>query len=217
MSAKVIVVASTKGGSGKSSIAIALAVCASEREKVVLIDADPQQSIGLWWERRGKPENPSLITVEDERQLARAIARERVGKNAWAFIDSPPGLLERVESAVELADFVLIPVRPSMFDAEAVAPVVELCTTHSRPFAFIVTHADKRWKMLPGFVEALGEYGDDAVLDQHVSYSDAYASAVTSGKTGPEMRGKAGSDAKEEIAALWQEVKRRVTGKRGRS
>lgn len=214
MSTKVIVVASAKGGSGKTSIASALAVhAASEGQNVTLVDADPQQSVGMWWDRRGQPDNPALVTVHSERDLARAIGRLRVSDQDWAIVDSPPALLERVEAAVELADFVLIPARPSILDAEAVAPIVELCTEARRPFAFVVSNADPRWKMLKGFIEALGDLGP--VLDETVSYSDAYASAVTTGKTGPELKTKAGADAKAEIAALWKAITRRVA-KRGK-
>jgi|SRR5581483_1705624 len=216
MSTKVIVIASTKGGSAKSSVATALAVCAaSEGDKVTLVDADPQQSAGFWWDRRGKPDNPDLVTVHSERELARAIGRLHADNRDWVIVDSPPALIERVEAAIELADFVLIPARPSMFDAEAVSPAVELCQEAGRPFAFVVTHADARWKLLSGFIDALKDFGP--VLAEHMSYSDVYASAVTAGKTGPEMRGKAGSEAREEIAALWKAVKKRVADKRGRS
>src|SRR5262249_31004062 len=75
MTTKVIVLASTKGGSGKSSIASGLAVCAADEGSVTLVDADPQQSAGFWWDRRGKPDNPHLATVHNERELARTIGR----------------------------------------------------------------------------------------------------------------------------------------------
>jgi chromosome partitioning protein len=209
MSTKVIVIASTKGGSGKSSIASALGVCAaSDGYKITLVDADPQQSAGFWWDRRGKPDNPDLATVHNERELARTIGRLRVSDRDWIIVDSPPALIERVEAAVELADFVIIPARPSIFDVEAVSPAVELCKEAGRPYAFVVTQADTRWKLLPGFIDALKDFGP--VLGEHMSYADVYASALTTGKTGPEMRGKAGSDARDEITALWKAIKKRI-------
>lgn len=215
---KIVVVASTKGGVAKTSIAAALAVhAAGEGERVTLVDADPQQSLGLWWERRGEPDNPDLITVHSERELARALGRLRVSDRDWAIVDTPPALLERVESAVELADFVLIPARPGISDTEAVSPVVELCKEHGRPYAFVVTHADERWKLLPSIVEALKVEGE--VLAERMSYSDAHPTAAVSGKTGAEMRGKTGTEAREETAALWKAIKRRAgkPEKRGRA
>jgi cellulose biosynthesis protein BcsQ len=57
-----IAVASTKGGSGKSSITAALAVqAAKEGGRVAMLDWEPQGSLTLWWLMRGKPENPLLL------------------------------------------------------------------------------------------------------------------------------------------------------------
>jgi cellulose biosynthesis protein BcsQ len=63
MSIKVVAIAAAKGGASKSTVAGALDVyAASDGERVMLIDAEPQHSPGLWWERRGKPENSNLLS-----------------------------------------------------------------------------------------------------------------------------------------------------------
>jgi chromosome partitioning protein len=209
----VIAVCAAKGGVGKTTIASALAVHAvGEGAKIVLVDAEPQQSLGLWWERRGEPDNPKLVTVDHHRDVARTVGRLRSGFD-WVIIDTPPAMIERIEAAVTVSDFILIPVRASIFDAEAISPVVELCNDYGKPYAFVVSHADPKWKLLPSIIEALAEHG--TVLDEHVRYHDAYATAVTSGKTAIEMKGRGISEIREEVAALWKVVKR-LAGK-GRS
>jgi chromosome partitioning protein len=58
---RVVTLAGTKGGIGKTTLCSALAVRAAEdRDKVALIDLDPQESLTSWWTRRGKTKNPKL-------------------------------------------------------------------------------------------------------------------------------------------------------------
>jgi len=182
----------------------------------MMIDAEPQQSLGLWWERRGKPENPDLLSVDSERELTRAVGRIRTeGKRDLVLIDTPPAMLERIEAAISVSNFVLVPVRASIFDVEAISTVVELCTQYDKPFVFVMSQADPKWKLLGSIVDALEDFG--TVLPEHVRYNSAYAVALTSGKTGPEASGKAGADAREDIAALWKALKKRLgSGPKGR-
>lgn len=212
MTARVIAVAATKGGVSKSTITAALAVHAvSVGERVAMVDAEPQQSLGLWWERRGSPDNPSAHTVDSDRDLNRTVGKLRAGNLDWVLIDTPPAMVERIEAAISVADFVLIPVRASIFDVEAIAPVVELCNDYGKLYAFVISHADPKWRLLSSTIEALEDYGP--VLSEHVNYRDVYAAAITTGKTGPEMKGKGGADARDEIAALWKAIKRRAAAK----
>jgi chromosome partitioning protein len=210
MSTKVIAIAAAKGGVSKSTVAGALGVyAAGDGERVMLIDAEPQQSLGLWWERRGKPDNPNLTSVDGERELTRAVGKVRTaGEIDLVLIDTPPAIIERIEAAISVCNFVLIPVRASIFDVEAISPVAELCNQYDKPFAFLVSQADPKWKLLNPIIEALGDYG--SVLPDHIRYNSAYAVAVTSGKTGPEASGKAGADARDDIAALWKSLKKRL-------
>lgn len=210
MAARVIVVAAGKGGVSKTTICSALAVqAAGLGERVLLIDAEPQQSLGLWWERRGEPENPHLETAESDRELARMVGRARSGNYDFVLVDTPPAIISRIEQAVSLSDFVLIPVRPSMMDVEAISPVTEFCEEYGRPFAFVVSHADTATptgtKLVKETGKALDLYGD--VLAQPLSYNLAHAAAMTPGKVGGEMPGKDGTAARKEIEALWTELK----------
>ena len=56
----VLVVAASKGGTGKTTVSCALAARASEEANVALLDLDPQGSMSRWWELRGRPNNPAL-------------------------------------------------------------------------------------------------------------------------------------------------------------
>jgi cellulose biosynthesis protein BcsQ len=96
-----IAVASTKGGSGKSSITAALAVqAAKEGSRVALLDWEPQGSLTLWWLMRGKPDNPRLIG--DEIEPAAAV-RKLAGECDW-LLSNGVELLTRIWSAPPRVD-----------------------------------------------------------------------------------------------------------------
>jgi len=172
--------------------------------RVALIDTDPQASLARWHELRGAPDNPKIVEIDAAREaLALLIAQK------WdlVIIDTPPAFLDKIENAISLADFVLVPCRPSAVDVEAVRDVVTLCNDHEKPFAFIIT------QILPPpgrIVEGAQKYleVDGEVMAARMTIRRPYAAAMTVGKTGPEIKG--GDAAADEIEAIWREVKERV-------
>src|SRR5262249_36866049 len=129
----VLVIAATKGGVGKTTLASILSVRAvADGNKVALLDVEPQASLSRWHELRGNPKNPRLLEVDG--------ARESIGHVAaqgwdWVIVDTPPAMLDLVDQAISMADFVLVPTRPTGMDVEAVAQVVKFCKEHGKPFA----------------------------------------------------------------------------------
>lgn len=200
----VVVLAATKGGVGKTTLASALSVRAAEESKrVALIDLDPQESLASWWERRGSTGNPKLF--ENVEATAEAIELLMSRGFEWVFIDTPPGGLKFTEPAIAAADIVLIPTRASALDVEAVDVVVELCRARHKPFAFIINHANPQWKLTKSTAAYLRSSGH-TVLDQFVAYRMAYIAAMTLGKSGPEV--ERDGAARGEIDALWLAVKK---------
>src|SRR4051794_33668652 len=179
---RTIAVASTKGGSGKSSITAALAVQAvKEGGRVALLDWEPQGSLTLWWLMRGKPENPVLIRDDIEPAVAR---RKLAGECDWLFLDTAPAMMDQVELAVEAADFVLVPLQASAFDLMAARAVISLCGDHNKPFAFVLNKENTRWEGLNSSAEThLGKLG--VLLGEHIQDRAVYVSALNKGKTGP--------------------------------
>ena len=203
MSAKVILIAASKGGPGKTTLAAALAAYAvSLGEKVILVDADPQLSLGMWHERRDWPTNPAYTSAIEDRDLGRTIEQARNGVD-WVIVDLP-GSLMRTDVAIEHADLVVIPVRPSMLDIEAVNPICELADEAKAPRVFVVNAVDKDWKLLGSAIEALSDLGE--VLEPSLRYHEGHASAMVLGLTAAELKGPSSRIARAEIAALWDAV-----------
>src|SRR5262249_38177110 len=108
---RVVTLANTKGGVGKTTLASALAVRAAEEcRRVALLDLDPQESLASWWTRRGKVKNPKLFEVDATAEAIELL----VSKGwQWVFIDTGPARIDLIEPGIAVADLVLIPMRPS--------------------------------------------------------------------------------------------------------
>src|SRR4051794_4347793 len=161
---RIIALASQKGGSGKTTIAAHLAVQAGRvgEGPAVLVDTDPQGSLGEWWRER-KDDAPALATVKVD-ELEASLAELRSYGTAVAFIDTPPALTGSIERVIATADLVLIPARPSPHDLRAIAATVEMAKRAGKPFLFIVNGAAPRASITAEAVAALSEHGRVAPL-----------------------------------------------------
>ena len=103
-----LVVASVKGGVGKTTTSVYLAAAAVElgHEPVLLVDADRQASSAEWLEQR-PVEGLMVIEAPSERTLTKALSRHK----GVAVVDTPPGDQRLLQAAVGAADAVVIPTR----------------------------------------------------------------------------------------------------------
>ncbi len=107
-----------KGGSGKTTLAINCSVVAARRnKKVLIIDMDRQGTAESWYQDRDS-ENPHLIKIEAA-ELEKAIDLAREQKFDFVIIDTPGRDEPAQASAIRLADFCVIPCRPSPADMKA--------------------------------------------------------------------------------------------------
>jgi chromosome partitioning protein len=199
---KTIVIQSQKGGSGKTMLAAHLAVEAERSgDSVWLIDTDRQATLSLWHQRR-KNDTPQRLDAPLER-MADALKKVAQQGAAYCFIDTAPTISDQNTGLLRLADFVLIPVRPSPSDLWAVSETVALVKDAAKPFLFVVTQAKPQATITAQAVAALSQHG--RVAQAFISDRVAYAAAMTGGNTAPELSTK--GPAAQEIEALWAEIK----------
>lgn len=200
---KTIVITSQKGGSGKTTVAAHLSV---ECERcgdgpACLIDTDKQATLSLWHQRR-EQDTPQRIELPFAR-LAQGVAALAERGMAYCFIDTAPTISEQSAAVLELADLVLIPVRPSPADLWSVSETVTLVKDAAKPFLFVISQAKTQASITAQAVAALSQHG--RVAQSFIADRVPYAVAMTGGRTAPELSAK--SPPAEEIAALWAELK----------
>lgn len=200
---RVISVASSKGGVGKTTLAAALAVrAARESKRVAMVDLDPQSSLAAWWKRRGGSENPRIFTGAD----TATDAVEALERDGWdyCFIDTPPAFIATIQDAIENADLAIIPLRASALDIIASEDAVLMAREASIPHLCVINDAEPRWKTTKSARDYLVS-SQVPIAETIISHRQAYLGAMSSGKTGPEVDRTAHTE--EEISGLWAEIK----------
>jgi len=195
----------SKGGTGKSTLAIHLAVLAGQAGlKVALIDLDPQRSAGDWWRAR-QAATPVLVET-GARQLRQVLAAARRDGLELAVLDAPPHADADAAAAAAVADLVLIPTRPGVLDLRAVARTVASVKAAGRRAAFVLNACPPPGRTGDvGIVrearEALAAYGLP-VAPVAISQRAALSHALIDGRAVSEFEpaGKAAA----ELLALWQ-------------
>lgn len=202
MDMKVVVLAATKGGAGKTTLSAHLAVAAElTGSRTVLFDADPQQSLANWWRRReGDTPDLSASSLEEMPGKLKALAG---AKYKVAMIDTPGSDTPAVAAVMALADLVLIPVGASPLDLNALSPTLAMVRAAGRPFRFIMNGVNPRGRLTAQAIAALSEHG--AVARAFIGHRVAYVASLTDGRTCLET--EPGGAAAAEIRALWTYVR----------
>jgi chromosome partitioning protein len=206
----VIVFASRKGGSGKSTLTAHLAEFADKpSRRALLIDTDPQASLSLWHQLRGTG-LPAIKTAT--RGIADIVKAAKRDGYEWVFIDTPPNVSSIVNEAIRAATLVVIPARPTVFDLAAVRETIAVCRDLKRPYAVVLNAAPPKRDEAenPSINEARDGLQRLQVpvwsgqITNRVNYSIALASGEGAKEFAPD------SLAASEISRLWTAIEKSV-------
>jgi chromosome partitioning protein len=192
-----------KGGCGKSTLAVHMAVCAAMYgQRVAIIDLDPQGSASAWNEIREPGRKFDAINAPVA-QLPELLRKAEASGTEFAIIDTAPHTNKDPLAVAQLADFVLIPARPAFFDLKAMAAtVIALHMTKTR--RVVVLNAAPRGFRLVDEARASLEKADVTVLPEVIHQYAALGHAVTGGMSIHEYAPD--SPAAAEIDALYKAV-----------
>jgi chromosome partitioning protein len=196
-----------KGGAGKTTLALNLAAAMADRgERVLLIDADPQQTAQDWAAVRSSP--PPFQVMGLAKPVLHRDLPPIAADYAHVIIDGAPRNYEVARSAILAADLVLIPVQPSGADFWASRETVKL-VQEARAFketqksAFVVSRKIGRTVLGRDITDALAEF-QLPIMRAGTTQRVAYAETLTAGSTVIESQPR--SAAAVEIRAILAEL-----------
>lgn len=196
---RVLVFASQKGGSGKTTLSGHIAVEAERAGDgpVALIDTDPQGSLAKWWNCRAAS-TPAFAQASLEELDACLDHLKSIGFRL-IVIDTPPAVTQTIAHVVQRADLVVVPTRPSPHDLRAVGPTVDIADTLNKPLVFVVNSATARARITSETAVALSQHGVVAPVTLHhrVDFAASMIDGRTVGDIQPDSRSA------QEVSALW--------------
>lgn len=192
---------SQKGGTGKTTLSLHLAVAAEMAgHHAVVIDLDPQASAAEWKDSR-QGDTPVIVPVPATR-LPQALHAARDGGADLVLLDTAPYSGDVALAAAEAADLVLIPCRAGILDLRAIGTTARVVKLAGKT-AYVVLNAvpPHASHVLADARAAVAVHGLD-VAPMALRQRAAYAHALTAGQTAQEYEphGKAAED----IAAFYQ-------------
>lgn len=198
---RIVSIISQKGGAGKTTLAINLAVGAvAQGVRVTLFDLDPQATAATWGDRRSLAA-PQVISAQAARlpQLLQQVD----GETDWVFIDTPPALSNTTLAAIRVASHILTPCRAAIFDLDALAATLELARMGRRQ-AWVVLNATPHRGPDAAEARTLIAHSGAAIAPVSLGQRAAFQHAATVGLGVIEYEpaGKAASEVRELLSWL---------------
>jgi chromosome partitioning protein len=202
---RTIAIAAQKGGAGKTTVTVHLAVAAMlAGERVAIIDTDPQRTALAWAQTRAADE-PMVVATTRLDDAKREAASDGF---TVLLVDTAPVAAATTAAYLRLADFVIVPLRPAAFDLTTLDQTLSLVRAAGTPGAIVLNACPAR---APEIAEARTLCAEVDLPLAPVELGDrrAYARAVQTGRAVQEFdpRGAAA----EEIQRLWSYVSMRTT------
>jgi len=203
---------SSKGGTGKTTIALHLAVAANAAGlKVLIADLDPQRSALAWQMERRNQAVRVIAPMPNKLKELRTTAA--MGGFDFLIIDTPPVIGPHAMEALGASHFAIAVTRTNSFDIWAMSKITALFKEAGLPAAFVLNQvpSPRSGKELPvttAAIESLQAYGIP-VAPVGLRSRAVYANSTAEGRCAQEVRPE--SVAAQEVEALFQYVWAKMT------
>lgn len=204
---RIMTIASQKGGTGKSTLAINLGVLAGKsHDPVVLVDCDAHRGLAQWRLVRAA-ERPVVAELPPSGSLEEVLAGCRAAGAKLVVLDTPagtpaPGSL--IARAIALADLVVMPSKAGFLDIMAARPTVEAIRRAGRPGVIVLNEVPPRGSVVEGARTALIGYGLP-VCPKAIAHRVAVSYSLLQGQSLAEY--EADNRGAAEFAAVWSWIR----------
>lgn len=193
--AAVTTVANLKGGAGKSTITIHLATAAQIGGiPTAIIDIDPDQQAAAKWGDSRAADQPPVFSAVYSRLPQAIVETERQGAEL-VFIDTAAFEQKILTAAVQVANLILIPCRPTAQDVQYLTATTEIVAFHQKPAAVVLNQVEARLpetEQARALITKLGLALSPMYLSKAVAYQRAIAAGL--GVTEFDPAGKAAQE-----------------------
>ena len=208
---KTLGVIAQKGGTGKTTLSVHLAVqAAKDGKRVLLVDMDPQASASAWWKRR-PDERPELMQAGGDEMPG---VLEHARENAYDVLiaDTAPHNSRDSRICARQADYVIIPTRPAILDLDAIGATTSIVAEIGSKASIVLNACPPPRRLTEAHIvtearEALGVYGlpvCDVAISQRAVFGHALIDGLAVVEFDPD--GKAA----QEMARLWRTLAREM-------
>jgi chromosome partitioning protein len=193
---KTLAILSQKGGAGKTTLALHLAVAGVQaKRQAAVIYLDPQASAMGWKDSRSQ-ETPVVVSAPPGR-LSQVLATAEQNGADLAILDTAPHSESTALAAARAADLILIPCRPAILDLRAISFTVDVAKLASTPAVVVLNAVPSRGHLSEEASSAIASYGME-VAPVSIGHRAAYVHALTAGQAAQEYetQGKAAKEIK---------------------
>lgn len=207
--AHVLTIAQQKGGSGKTTLAVNLAVAFHKAgQRVALLDTDPQGSLGRWFMTRRERLGDAGMEFSTASAWGVGYECEKLRKtNDIVIIDTPPKIDSDLRPALREADLILVPVSSSHVDLWATDGVLDLAARVGKPSVIILNRCKTGTRLVEEIAAAAALLNPD-VATSRLGQRTVFAETLGHG-LGVVDHGR--SPARTEVEALAAELAARLT------
>jgi chromosome partitioning protein len=203
----IVAIISQKGGAGKTTLAVNLAVAAEMADvPTVIIDLDPQASAKTWHDLRVKKDSPVVISAQASR-MPEMIEIARNNGAELIIIDTAPHSESGALGAARAANLVLIPCRPAILDLKAIGTSGDLAALAKKEAVVVLNAVPHQGKLAEEAGEAVRGYGL-STAPVRLTQRAAYVHSLTAGQAAMEFEPE--GKAAQEIIELYKWTRVRV-------